>query len=67
MVDSLVAGSESAMKRYQMVNIAESVRPLAVLAGALIEGTAVLEEIVVGAEVVESEQEERGYQHNLEE
>lgn len=66
MVDSLVAGSESAMERYQMVNIAESVRPLAVLAGALIEGTAVLEEIVAEAEAEEPEQEEQDYQRNLE-
>lgn len=66
MVDSL-AGSGSAAEGYQKVNTAESVLPPVALAGASIEEPAVLEEIVVEAEAVESEQEERGYQHNLEE
>lgn len=66
MVDSL-AGSGSAAEGYQKVNTAESVLPPVALAGASIEGPAVLEEIAVEADAVEPGQEERGYQHNLEE
>lgn len=47
------------MEGYQKVNAAESVLPPVALTGFSVEESAVLEEIVAEAEVVEIEQEER--------